>query len=75
MYIHGEAEILYWKNWIFVDTKKDWKEGDTDYEEIFKSHFIFIGLVCAIVLILVMHGERAAATARQRVLGAFKHDL
>ena len=22
MYIHGEVEILYWKNWIYVDIKR-----------------------------------------------------
>ena len=24
--IHGEVEILYWMNWIYVDTKKEQDE-------------------------------------------------
>lgn len=32
LYILGEVKILYWMNWIYVDTKN---EMETNYEENF----------------------------------------
>ncbi len=54
MYIHGEVEILYWKNWIYVDIKKIGREMMPIMKKFLKVILCFIGLICAIVLIFLM---------------------
>ncbi len=54
MYIHGEVEILYWKNWIYVDIKKIGRKMMPIMKKFLKVILCFIGLICAIALIFLM---------------------
>ena len=62
MYFHGEMEILYWKNRIYVDTKKEQDELLCQYGSI-RSHFFgvvicTVGFTAAVIVWLVSRRKK-----------------